>query len=111
MLFHQRIEKSFRDSKSRPPKDVDRLSKVNQAALGGKIENPKRASYTESLVASHDHALSIIHEQQIGIEQDGQGNGGCLPFIEPLPGRLLGLSAWRFVDVKPSRRIGNPLPH
>lgn len=68
VLFHQRIEKRFRDSKSCPPKTVDRLSKVNQAALGGKIENPQRASHTESLAASDNYALPIIHEQQIGVE-------------------------------------------
>lgn len=68
MLFHQRIEKLFRDSKSCPPKTIDCLRKVNQAALGRKIENPQRASHTESFAASYYYALPIIHEQQIGVE-------------------------------------------
>jgi len=71
VLFHQRIEKRFRDSKGCPPKTVDRLSEANQAALGGKIENPQRASHTESLAASDNYALPIIHEQQIGVERNG----------------------------------------
>jgi hypothetical protein len=41
VLLYHRIEKRLRDSKSCPPKTADRLSKVNQAALGSKIENPK----------------------------------------------------------------------
>jgi len=111
VLFHQRIEKRARDSKRRSPKAFDRLRKVDQAALGCQVENPKRASYTESLGASYNYALPIVHEQQIGLEQDGQGDRGRLAFIESLEGRLAGSTAWRFVDEKPHRRISNPIPY
>jgi len=89
---------ALRGFESCPPKTVDRLGEVNQAALGGKIENPQRASHTESLAASYN-------------ERNGQGDCGCLPFIESFYGSLVELTAWRFVDVKPCRRLGNPVPH
>jgi hypothetical protein len=71
VLFHKRIEKPFGDSKGCPPKAVDCLSEVDQAALGGKVENPQRASHTKSLAASDNYALPIVHEQQIGVERNG----------------------------------------
>ena len=112
VLFHQRVEKRFRDSKSCPPKTVDRLSKVNQAAPGGKIENPQRASHTESLAASYNYALPIIHEQQIGVERNGQGDCGCLPNVRVLPqkpGRIDGL-AFRGRQAKPEDRQSSSAP-
>src|ERR1035441_4950394 len=111
VLFHQRIEKRFRDSKSCPPKTVDCLSEVNQAALRRNIENPQRAGYAESLAASHHHALAIIHEQQIGAERNGQGDCGRLPFVESFHGTMVELMAGLFVYFKPGRRIGDPVPY
>jgi len=37
VLFNQRIENILRNPEIRPPKTFDRLSEVDQAALGGKI--------------------------------------------------------------------------
>jgi hypothetical protein len=80
VLSKQRIEKRFRDSKGCPTKTADYLSKVNQAALCRNIENPQGTGHTEPLSASHNQALAIIHEQQIGGERSGQGGGLAIQF-------------------------------
>jgi len=111
VLLQKRIEKRFGDSKSCPPKTVDCLSEVNQSALCRNIENPQSAGNTEPLAASHYHALAVVHQQKVGAERSGQGDCGCLPFIESCPRLKVELTARRFVYVKPSRGMSDPVPH
>ena len=111
VLFRQQIKKLSRDSKICPPKTVGRLSEVDEATLGGKIQNAHCSSYTKSLAASHAYALPIVHEHQIRAERNGQRDSGRFPFIEPFYGCFAKWTGWRFLDIKPCRRMGNPVPH
>jgi len=79
--------------------------------LSGKIQNAHRSSHTKSLAASHDYTLAIVHKHQIRAERNGQCDCGRLPFIEPFHRSLAEWRGWRFLDIKPCRRIGNPVPH
>lgn len=74
VLLEEGVEQSFRPVERGASQRLDRLGEVNQTALRREVEYAKRPCYLESFRCSRPCTSTIIHEQQVSMNGQGQLN-------------------------------------
>ena len=88
---------------------VEDLGKTEKAMRGGHGENTQRSRHPETFAQGDEDAVPIVHQDQIGVEFDGESNGVFLTCIEFCHRGIVGMRGR--VYLCPCRRVGNPLLH
>jgi hypothetical protein len=76
------IEEGGIDAEIGEPQACDGGSEIQQAACGGAIEDAEGAGDSEAEAAGLLDAFTVVHEDEIGVEVEGEQNGALFAGIQ-----------------------------
>jgi hypothetical protein len=111
VLSEQVVEYGFRSPEIRSFQLFDRLTEINQASIRREVQYAQCARNSKASLFRRPHTLAIIHQQQVGMESEGQLNSGFLTSVDCRQRGVVGVTQRSITDFQPRGRSGYPIPH
>jgi hypothetical protein len=72
MFVKQLAQQNERHSECRELERRDRVREIDQPTLSSEVEDSQRAGNVQALSFRGNYTLAVIHQQQVGMESEGQ---------------------------------------